>query len=109
MPALSESAEVALFRALQEALSNVARHAGAREVDVRLEVRDGRVVLEVTDDGRGLPAGARLEDFERAGHLGLAGMRERIQGLGGSVRVAEAPRGGMRVTVMVPSRPEESA
>jgi signal transduction histidine kinase len=109
MPPLSESAELALFRALQEALANVARHAEAREVEVRLEVRDGRVVLEVTDDGRGLPAGARREDFERAGHLGLAGMRERIQGLGGTVRVSEAPRGGMRVTVMVPTRAEESA
>jgi signal transduction histidine kinase len=107
IPPLSEGAEVALFRALQEALANVARHSGARDVDVRLESRDGRVVLEVTDDGRGLPAGTRLEDFERAGHLGLAGMRERIQGLGGTVRVAEAPRGGLRVTVVVPTLAED--
>jgi len=107
LPPLSEGAEVALFRALQEALANVARHAAARRVEVRVEAGPGAVVLHVTDDGRGLPAGARLQDFERAGHLGLAGMRERIQGLGGTVRVGEAPQGGVRVSVSVPAEPEE--
>jgi signal transduction histidine kinase len=107
LPPLSEAAEVALFRALQEALANVARHAAARRVEVRVEAGDGAVVLHVTDDGRGLPAGARLQDFERAGHLGIAGMRERIQGLRGTVRVGEAPQGGVRVTVSVPAEPEE--
>lgn len=103
LPPLSEGAEVALYRALQEGLANVARHAGARAVDVRLEPRDGGVLLQVTDDGRGLPAGSRLEDFERAGHLGLAGMRERVQSLGGTVRVAESPRGGVSLTIHVPA------
>jgi signal transduction histidine kinase len=98
---------LALFRALQEALSNVARHAGAREVEVRVGAREAAVSLEVTDDGQGLPAGARLEDFERAGHLGLAGMRERIQSVGGTVRVTESPRGGVRVSLSVPAEPEE--
>jgi signal transduction histidine kinase len=107
LPPLSEPAELALFRALQEALSNVARHAGAREVEVRVGAREAAVSLEVTDDGQGLPAGARLEDFERAGHLGLAGMRERIQSVGGTVRVTESPRGGVRVSVSVPAEPEE--
>lgn len=107
LPPLSEPAELALFRALQEALSNVARHAGAREVEVRVGAREAAVSLEVTDDGQGLPAGARLEDFERAGHLGLAGMRERIQSVGGTVRVTESPRGGVRVSVSVPAEPGE--
>jgi signal transduction histidine kinase len=105
LPPLSEGAEVAVFRALQEALANVSRHASARHVDVRLSAGNGTVVLQVTDDGRGLPPGARLQDFERAGHLGLAGMRERIQGVGGTVRVSEAPHGGVTVTVNVPAEP----
>ena len=107
LPALSSGAELALFRALQEALANIARHAKATEVSVQLEGRDGSVVLQVTDDGQGLPEGAHLDDFERAGHMGLAGMRERIQGLGGTVRVAGAPRGGVGVTVTVPAAQED--
>jgi signal transduction histidine kinase len=103
LPVLSEAAEVALFRALQEALANVARHAGAGQVEVLLEVGDGAVTLQVSDDGGGLPAGAGIREFERAGHLGLAGMRERIQGVGGSVRVSEAPQGGVRLKVRVPA------
>jgi signal transduction histidine kinase len=107
LPALSEAAELALFRALQEALANVARHAGARHVDVRVEVTADAVTLQVTDDGRGLPRGVGLREFERAGHLGLAGMRERIQSVGGTVRVGEAPQGGVRLSVRVPAQPKE--
>jgi signal transduction histidine kinase len=103
LPPLSEDAELAVFRALQEALANVIRHAGASRVDVRLSVRDGWLELEVTDDGTGLPAGARLEQFERDGHLGLAGMRERILGLGGTVVVGAAPTGGVRLVARVRS------
>jgi signal transduction histidine kinase len=101
-PPLTPEAELALFRAMQEALANAVRHADASRVDVRLAVREGTVELEVTDDGRGLPAGARLSEFERAGHMGLAGMRERIVLLGGTVLVGAAPTGGVRVVARVP-------
>jgi signal transduction histidine kinase len=101
-PPLTPEAELALFRAMQEALANAVRHADASRVDVRLTVREGTVELEVTDDGRGLPAGARLSEFERAGHMGLAGMRERILLLGGTVLVGAAPTGGVRVVARVP-------
>jgi len=75
-------AELALFPALQEALSNVLRHAQARSVDIGISVSREGVLLEVRDDGRG-PNGARPEELERGGHMGLAGMRERIGALGG--------------------------
>jgi len=104
LPPLSETAELAIFRALQEALANVIRHADASRVDVRLSVRDAFVELEVTDDGVGLPAGARIEQFERNGHMGLAGMRERILGMGGTVVVGTAPTGGLRLAARVPTR-----
>jgi signal transduction histidine kinase len=102
LPRLTPDAELALFRAMQEALANAIRHAGATRVDVRLAVRDGSVELEVTDDGRGLPAEARLSELERAGHMGLAGMRERIVLLGGTVLVDAAPGGGVRLVARVP-------
>jgi signal transduction histidine kinase len=106
IPPLTPEAELALFRAMQEALANAVRHAGASRVDVRLGAREGAVELEVTDDGRGLPAGARLSEFERAGHMGLAGMRERIVLLGGTLLVGAAPTGGVRVVARVPVRGE---
>jgi signal transduction histidine kinase len=102
LPPLSSAAELAIFRALQEGIVNVIRHAAASRVDVRLDVRDGQVELEVTDDGTGLPVGARLEQFEREGHMGLAGMRERILGIGGTVVVGAAPAGGVRLVARIP-------
>jgi signal transduction histidine kinase len=101
LPPLPPEAELALFRALQEALANVARHADAAAVEIMISAGAGRIQLAVRDDGRGLPAG-RAEDYESRGHMGLAGMRERIAALGGTVRVHGAPAGGVMVEVTVP-------
>ena len=103
LPPLSEKAELALFRALQEALSNVLRHAEARSVDIGISVNRDGVLLEVRDDGRGLTAGATPELLERAGHMGLAGMRERIGALGGTVRFQGEPGAGALLEVLVPA------
>jgi signal transduction histidine kinase len=102
LPLLSKEAELALFRALQEALSNVLRHADARTVDIGISVSGGQVLLEVRDDGRGPPAGNEPDRHERGSHMGLAGMRERITALGGSVRFGGAPGEGASLEVQVP-------
>lgn len=102
LPPLSQEAELALFRALQEALSNVLRHAGAQAVDVGISVSREGVLLEVRDDGRG-PDGLRPEELEREGHMGLAGMRERIGALGGTVRFGGEPGAGALLEVLVPA------
>lgn len=103
LPPLSEEAELALFRALQEALSNVARHAEARAVEINIHLAGGELVLDVRDDGRGVRAGADAREFERNGHMGLAGMRERISALGGTVRFRGAPNQGVHLEVRVPA------
>jgi signal transduction histidine kinase len=109
LPPLAEDADLALFRALQEGLSNVARHARARSVTVRLAPGAGGVRLTVTDDGAGLPAAADPARWEREGHMGLVGMRERIGALGGSVAL-ENVDGGAALRVWVPvARPVEGA
>jgi signal transduction histidine kinase len=102
IPSLGERAELALFRAMQEALANVARHAAATRVSVRLANGAGRLALEVTDDGRGLPLDFDLAHAEREGHLGLAGMRERVTALGGALEIVTPPGGGLSVRLTFP-------
>ena len=100
--ALTTDAELALFRALQESLSNVARHAQGTGARVTLrEDAAGDIVLEVRDDGRGFLS-LDLERLSEEGHMGIAGMRERVTGLGGTVELRNAPDGGAVVTVRVP-------
>jgi signal transduction histidine kinase len=104
LPPLTKEAELALFRALQEALSNVRRHAGAQTVDIAISVDRGGVRLRVRDDGRG-PPDTSPERLERGGHMGLAGMRERISALGGRVRFERAEGAGALLDVLVPVEP----
>jgi signal transduction histidine kinase len=98
-PVLSPDASLALFRALQEALSNVVRHSGATSVRVRVMVQDGAIALVVRDNGRGFDDSV-VAAGRGASSLGLAGMRERIAALHGSVTLS--PGAGAAVTVSVP-------
>ncbi|HPJ97825.1 MAG TPA: ATP-binding protein, partial [Syntrophales bacterium] len=88
----------AVFRILQETLTNVVRHAGASQVIVRLFEKNATLVLEVTDDGRGVTR-AQVEDPRS---FGLIGMRERVHPWGGTVAVEGQENQGTRVTVTVP-------
>lgn len=96
----------AIYRALQESLTNIARHSGAKHAWVKLGMENGEIHFEVEDDGRGISA----EDLSKARSLGLKGMRERVTYFGGSLEIALAPRGGTRVRARVPARaaPERS-
>jgi signal transduction histidine kinase len=102
LPALGTATELALYRALQEGLSNILRHAGAAAVDVTIARSTEGLQLSVHDDGQGLPAGADLERFELEGHMGLAGMRERITALGGSVEIRGGAGSGVMLDIIVP-------
>ena len=102
LPVLSDEAEAALFRALQEALSNVARHAGNAPTTVEIRATDREVILRVSDRGPGFDGERSLNRLEAEGHLGLAGMRERITALGGEVRVTSSPGAGVVIAIRVP-------
>ncbi len=97
--ALPPPMEAELFRIAQEALANVRRHAGATEVEIALHTAPRRVRLSIRDDGHGFAPGA-----VPGGRLGIVGMRERAQLLGGWLRVRSAPRRGTTVTASVPLR-----
>jgi signal transduction histidine kinase len=89
----------ALYRMVQEGLTNAARHARARRVDVSLRRHGDTLVLTVADDGVGLPAGATARDDG----YGLLGMRERAAALGGTLDIANAEAlSGARLTVRLP-------
>jgi signal transduction histidine kinase len=93
---LAPEAEHALFRAAQEGLTNVRKHAQAQTALIKLDYRDpGRVCVHVTDNGCGVSGGS-------VGH-GLAGLRERIAALGGRVVAENLPEGGFRLQVEIPA------
>jgi signal transduction histidine kinase len=94
--------ETAAFRVIQESVTNVARHAGARHIAVTLACDAGRLAISVRDDGVGFAVDATLAGAARGGHLGVAGMRERIKGLGGSLEVTSAPGVGTEVSAVIP-------
>lgn len=101
---LPPEAEVNLYRIVQEALNNVAKHARAERVSVVLERLDGRVTLVIEDDGVGFDPEAAITEAtagEERG-LGLVGMRERAELVGGTCEIESTPGGGTSVFVRVP-------
>jgi signal transduction histidine kinase len=97
---LSADTEVTLLRVTQEALANVTRHAGAGRVAVTLSYMDGEAALDVRDDGAGFAPTA--DGHGPNGGLGLRGMRERVEALGGRLAVESAPGRGTTIAVTVP-------
>jgi two-component system sensor histidine kinase UhpB len=97
---LAPAVEIALFRIAQEALTNVAKHAGASRVDVSLEQRNGSCWMTVSDDGIGIEAQER-GDAHRHG-LGMVNMRERSEAVGGRFDARRSPRGGTEIEIRIP-------
>ena len=103
---IAEHLETAVYRTAQEALQNVAKHAEAQSVRIRLTAPPGRIVLEVTDDGTGFDlaaAGPAPAGQGGPSGFGLPGMRERAELLGGRLEVITAPGRGTTVRLIVPS------
>ncbi len=104
-PVLAPDQSIALFRVVQEALNNVAKHAEAKHVDVVLFTRADELTLEIRDDGKGLPPtpnGVHADGVGRRVAFGITGMRERILALDGWMDVTGAPGKGTTVMVGIP-------
>ena len=93
---LGEALTLAVFRSVQEALTNVLKHAGASRVRLAVTRGDGRLEARIEDDGQGASA-----ELMGSGH-GLVGMRERVVALGGSLEAGLCPDGGFRVRIVLP-------
>ncbi|MBN9672360.1 cache domain-containing protein [Roseibium aggregatum] len=94
---LSEGAKTALYRVVQECMTNVARHSRATEVSISLTVGDRSLVLSVEDNGIGLPS-----PLPKTGGLGFRNMRERIETYAGTLTVNRRPSGGTQIKVQMP-------
>jgi signal transduction histidine kinase len=97
-PRLPERSEVAAYYVASEALTNAAKHAQALRIEVSLAMRDGSLLLSIRDDGIG---GA-----DRLRGSGLVGLTDRVEALGGSIRVESRPGEGTHITAELPLEPE---
>ena len=100
---LARAQSLALFRIFQEALTNVERHANAQNIEVNLTATPGVLMLQVQDDGRGIKA----QEIAGLHSLGLLGMRERANHLGGSFDIHGVPGDGTILTVSIPIKQSE--
>jgi signal transduction histidine kinase len=95
--AVPAAVDVSVYRIVQEALTNVLKHAGAARAEVAIGCADEAVTIEVTDDGTRAPGGRA-----QAGGHGLVGMRERVAVFGGELRAGPRPGGGFAVRARLP-------
>jgi len=99
---LSEEVAIALFRITQEALRNVWRHSGATSAQIVIEFTDSMTRITVSDNGKGFNVPDKIGDIAKEGKLGLTGMQERAQLVGGTIIVWSKPGEGTKITVELP-------
>ena len=107
MEHLPDEAAVMLFRAAQEALTNVSRHSGAERAWLRITSGQEGIALTVIDDGQGFRVPQRLSALAYRGHFGLLAMAERVEHLGGRLAVRSRPGEGTMVQVWLPVEAQE--
>ncbi|NTV29601.1 MAG: PAS domain S-box protein [Candidatus Omnitrophica bacterium] len=107
LPVFSEQAAIALYRVTQEAVTNIIKHARAGKILLNLNFSEGKIRYTIRDDGRGFDVKGlgRAKVF----HLGIQGMRERVEALGGVFTVESAPRKGTVISIVLPSDISEQA
>jgi signal transduction histidine kinase len=103
LESIPTSVELALFRILQEELTNVRKHSRAESVKIRTEAHQGDLIVIVEDDGIGFDPNALAAEQESGEHMGLLAMRERVELLGGELSIRSLPGMGTRITVRIPT------
>jgi signal transduction histidine kinase len=99
---LTSAQRIAVYRAIQESLSNVREHSGASTVEIRLRMRRSSIEVRVVDDGHGFEVGRALARAAQRGRLGIVGIGERVRMLGGSFEIDSAPGGPTMLTFTLP-------
>jgi len=99
---LTSAQRIAIYRAIQESLSNIREHSGAATVEIRLRMRRASIEVRVTDDGHGFDVGRALARAAQRGRLGIVGIGERVRMLGGTFEIDSAPGGPTMLTFALP-------
>jgi PAS domain S-box-containing protein len=100
---LAPHVELAIFRIIQEALRNVEKHASATQVDVSVEYAEGKIKICIADNGKGFKLAGDVGDLPRDGRLGLMGMKERVNLLGGEITITSESNQGTKVLIELPA------
>ena len=98
-PRLTDDASIAVFRVVQEALTNIVRHSGAKSIELSVELSGGDLVIRIRDDGKGIPPD-RMSNV--VGSHGIASMQHRVTSLGGQWKIQSPPGGGTLIVVRLP-------
>lgn len=99
---ITSGQRIAVYRAIQESLSNVREHSGATTVEIRIRMRRSSIEVRVTDDGHGFEVGRALARAAQRGRLGIVGIGERVRMLGGTFEIDSAPGGPTMLTFALP-------
>ncbi|MBE3572220.1 MAG: histidine kinase [Moorella humiferrea] len=103
---LESTVEIALFRIIQEAINNIKKHAQAASAKVKMEIQPDKVMISISDNGRGFDLNS-VQDRKDGKGYGLIGMRERVQLLNGEMVIDTAPGKGTHISIMIPLRQQE--
>lgn len=99
---LTEEVTIVLFRITQEALRNVWRHSGATSAEIKVKFDDSKIKISISDNGKGFELPEKLGDLAQSGKLGLTGMQERIQLVGGTLAIQSQLGKGSTITIELP-------
>lgn len=105
LESLAPQLNASLFRIAQEAINNILRHSEAKNVEINFAQVEGRIVVEVADDGQGFDPSSVKEKALQLHHIGLLGMQERAELIGGSTEVISEPGSGTKIVISVPCNP----
>lgn len=99
---LPSSVEIAAYRVIQEALNNIRKHAGATKVNVRLQFLKEKLMVDISDNGKGFDLSRTLDSAVEVGHVGLVGMKQRAEMLGGEIKIKTGEGGGTSIVLTLP-------
>lgn len=103
---LPSSMEIAVYRVVQETLSNVRKHANATKVNLRLQFQSDKLSVEIRDNGKGFDLSQTLDSALSVGHMGLLGMKQRVETLGGDIRIKTSEGTGTAIILRFPIQPQ---
>jgi len=101
---LPSNVEIAVYRVVQEALTNIRKHANATKVALRIQFQEDKLLVEVHDNGKGFGLSQTLDSAISVGHMGLLGMQQRVEMLGGDIRIKTSEGTGTTITLNLPTQ-----